>query len=237
MSLPASTTRHQLALSDAYGQLEKTTSLDEIKSIRDKAEAIRGYAQNARLGLHAQNQAAELKLQAERKAGKLLSEMHLQGGDRKSNGHPTPATLADLGIERWQSQRWQKEALLPEDDFKRFVEETNSRNVELTSAELLRRASHWATENDPNRSNGESNSQDDEATEPTPFDETDESLPKLADILDTITELKGHHELVTNLLNSDEPDSPPKTKAERALHRYVSEMGKFVVRLEQLLSR
>ena len=52
--------------------LAEARSIDEVKQIRDKAEAVRKYAQSAALGLDAQNYAAEVKLRAERKPGVCL---------------------------------------------------------------------------------------------------------------------------------------------------------------------
>src|SRR5262245_41889257 len=102
---------HELALLDHAGQaLAEAQSFDEIKDIRDKAEAVRKYAQSASLGLDVQNRAAEVKLRAERQAGKLLSEITLRGGDRRSKNHRERLKLDDLGITRNQSTRWQTEA-------------------------------------------------------------------------------------------------------------------------------
>src|ERR1700704_1282765 len=89
--------------------LAKSTNLKEIKDLRDKAAAARHYAQSAALGLKIQNQAAELKLRAERRAGQLLSEMAPHGGDRKSSCHDGNLKLADLGINSQQSARWCRE--------------------------------------------------------------------------------------------------------------------------------
>lgn len=54
--------------------------MDDIKSIRDKAEAARNYAKAAKLGLEIQNQAATIKLEAERKAGQVLHGMEKNSG-------------------------------------------------------------------------------------------------------------------------------------------------------------
>ena len=52
--------------------LAETRSVDEVRSIHDLAEAARLFARQARLGLDAQNDAAEIKLRAERRLGELL---------------------------------------------------------------------------------------------------------------------------------------------------------------------
>ncbi len=53
---------HELTLLNQAGQaLAEARSLRDIKEIRDKAEAVRKYAESASLGLDVQNRAAEVK--------------------------------------------------------------------------------------------------------------------------------------------------------------------------------
>ena len=84
----------RLALLDqARHAIATAESMDEVKDIRDKAEAARKYAESASLGLEAQNYAAEVKLRAERKAGELIAQLKLHGGDRRSNDSDDRVTL------------------------------------------------------------------------------------------------------------------------------------------------
>jgi hypothetical protein len=132
---------HELALLDQAGQaLAEARSLDEIKTVRDKAEAVRKYAQSASLGLDVQNRAAEVKLRAERQAGKLLSQLMLRGGDRRSKGHSDRLKLDDLGLTSNQSKRWQMQARIPENLFRDHITQTCKDGKELTSAGLIRLA-------------------------------------------------------------------------------------------------
>lgn len=59
-------------LEGAVRALAEARTLDEVKHVHDIATAAAEYARAARLGLEAQNHAAEIKLRAERKAGELL---------------------------------------------------------------------------------------------------------------------------------------------------------------------
>ena len=68
-------------LDAARRALAAASTLEEIKVIRDQAEAIRAYVKYQGESLEMQNQAAEIKLRAERDAGKLLKQMEKhQGG-------------------------------------------------------------------------------------------------------------------------------------------------------------
>ncbi len=70
--------------------LAEARSLDEVKVVVDLAEAARVYARQARLGLEAQNDAAELRLRAERRAGELLATMEKHAGGRPT-AQPPPS--------------------------------------------------------------------------------------------------------------------------------------------------
>ncbi len=83
---------------DAFNALARADAFDEIKEIRDKAEALRKYAQDARAGLQLQNRVAELRLRAARRAGRLLRSMALRGSDRKSDGQCPDLSLTELGL-------------------------------------------------------------------------------------------------------------------------------------------
>jgi hypothetical protein len=135
--------RELTLLDQAKQALAEARSFDQIKDIRDKAEAVRKYAQSASLGLDIQNRAAEVKLRAERQAGKLLSQLMLRGGDRRSKFCHTRMKLDDLGISRNQSTRWQFQARVPENVFREYVQETCNAGKELTSANLMRLAKQW----------------------------------------------------------------------------------------------
>lgn len=89
--------------------LEIVDEIPDIKEIRDRAEVVRQYTKSARVGFDLQNKAAEVKFRAERLAGRMLTEMPLHGGDRKSSSHRDHLILTDLGIDYSQSKRWQRQ--------------------------------------------------------------------------------------------------------------------------------
>ncbi len=129
----------------ARSALERARTIDEVKDIRDKAEALRLYTRQAGESLEMQNMCAEIKLRAERRAGELLREMEKhEGGNPNLSQDVTgsPPTLSDLGIGRMQSSRWQAIADIPEETFEAHLAETVSSGKELTSAGALKLAKH-----------------------------------------------------------------------------------------------
>lgn len=134
-STPESFQQLILALSATLGS---ATELKEIRRIRDDAELLRKAARLRRMSLSLQNEAAVVKLSAERRAGALLASLRLRGGDRKSKRRHASLKLSDLGVTRDQSKRWQREAAVPEAEFRAFINICNDRGIAIGSAALLR---------------------------------------------------------------------------------------------------
>lgn len=112
--------------------IQKATAIDEVKEVRDKAEALRIYAKQAGEALEMQNQCAEIWLRAERRIRELLAETVRPGNPQLSQR--ATIRLDELGISRSQSSRWQLTAALPDDQFERYVSTAN----ELTTASVIR---------------------------------------------------------------------------------------------------
>lgn len=138
-------------MTNALAKLDKATqmlaeakSLDEVKNIMDIAEAARTYARAAKLGLEAQNHAAEIKLRSERKAGEMLLQIDAQGkrkditfsnDDRKLSKREL---LAEEEIPEATGYRWQSVANIPEQVFEHHIAEIQETGQELTTSGLLR---------------------------------------------------------------------------------------------------
>jgi hypothetical protein len=105
--------------------------VDEAKEIRDKALAIEAYARQA-LNRHAERQAIEIRIRAERRVGQLLKEME-ESGRRQGGGRPNKkpssgtrvSTVADLGLTYDESSKWQKLAQVPEEEFQAKLKDPN----------------------------------------------------------------------------------------------------------------
>jgi N6-adenosine-specific RNA methylase IME4 len=137
--------------------LAEAKTIDEIKDVRDRALALQLYAKQA-LDRELINAATDIRVRAERKAGERLREMRESGerkgwgGDQRSSNASLPEyrSLADLGIGKMQSSRWQKLSELPQADFetrlaamqKRAVEAMDMTPEERSAAKKQRRAAH-----------------------------------------------------------------------------------------------
>lgn len=125
--------------------LEKAASIDVVKEIRDQAEALRIYAKQARQSFEMQNHCAEIKIRAERKAGRMLLDQD------KNKGAAAPAEerddiprLRDLGISHSQSSRWQSIAGIPEETFELNLDRIKDASQEITSARFMKLAAKLA---------------------------------------------------------------------------------------------
>lgn len=126
--------------------LERANSIGEVKTVHDLAEAARHYAQVSKLGLDAENYAAEIRLRAERRLGEFLAEMDLRSRRQENINRnlrsPTPMTsektLSELGYTKNQSSRWQKIASIPVEKFETYIATIKKEGEELTTAGTLR---------------------------------------------------------------------------------------------------
>lgn len=129
-------------ISEATRMLAQAKTLEDVRSIRDLAEAARVYARARDLGIEAQNQATEVRLRAERRAGELLAQASEAG--QRVTGRPEKvseaATLSDLGITRDQSSDWQAIAALPEPEFEAHIAATVAAGKPLTTAAAVRQS-------------------------------------------------------------------------------------------------
>jgi len=123
--------------------LAECQRVDEVKDIRDKAEAMAAYARQAK-DTELIQWATEIKVRAERKAGEMLRDGR-KSGERASSGGDSkkespPPTLSDIGITRDQSSRWQSLAGMSEEHFETAVATAKDTAGQVTTAFMLREA-------------------------------------------------------------------------------------------------
>jgi len=122
-------------------------TVDEVKDIRDQAEAMRAYAKQRGESQEMQNNIAEIKLRAERRIGEMLREAELKSGRPEKSLHDERIKLQDLGITEIQSHRWQQEAAIPEEDFEQHLASIRSRGEDITSFGLYKKAKELQKQN------------------------------------------------------------------------------------------
>jgi len=139
--------RELVLLIKAEQVLAEARTLDDIKDIRDKAQAAQVYAKKAGLSKSIIVHASAIKVQAERRLGQILSTLPLatsspgnQHTGKLDRLHDTTCPLRwhDLGITESDSSRAQQIASLPATTFNGYVKDCVNAGQEPTSAGWLR---------------------------------------------------------------------------------------------------
>lgn len=135
-----------VSIEHARHWLAQAQSVEQVLGLRDQAAAVEHYRKVAGHATEACNEAAELKLRAERRIGELLREMPKNtgsrnlGGDTMSPPKEAPPKLSSLGIHKKQSERWQAIATLPVDVFEGHILKARQSGGQLTTASALQLA-------------------------------------------------------------------------------------------------
>lgn len=129
-------------LDRARAWLIEATNVHQVNDMRAKAEAIRVYGVQAKMGKEAEQAACELRLRAERRIGELIRSEQASGRlARQASGNRNLASgttrLNDHGITYDESAQFQKLADVPEDVFEDRVTELRE-SESLSRAALLR---------------------------------------------------------------------------------------------------
>jgi hypothetical protein len=124
--------------------LAEAHRVDEVKDIRDKAEAMAAYARQAKDSELIQY-ATEIKVRAERRCGELLASTERAPAGRPSantseRSTDSPPTLAEMGLTRDESSRYQSLASMSTEHFETAVATAKATAGEVTTAFMLREA-------------------------------------------------------------------------------------------------
>ena len=140
----APSTADALVLYDnARHALAEYHRIDEVKAFRDKTVALQAYAKQAK-NTDLIVQATEARMRAERRAGELLIEMADRGERQKAGDadgrrpQPSVPKLADLGINKTQSSRWQALAELDPASFETKVTRASLLQSDRIAHKLIR---------------------------------------------------------------------------------------------------
>ncbi|MBA7541667.1 hypothetical protein ES705_33983 [subsurface metagenome] len=135
--------------------IQECHKVDEIKLIRDKAEAWRYILIQAKASSEYVRMAEEIKLNAERKAGGIIKELQEQGelqkpgGDRKSFFEPPRMipTLKEKDITFRQSFDWQKIDGIPNKDYFKYIKTQYEKKKQITTSGAVSLAKEIEREN------------------------------------------------------------------------------------------
>lgn len=181
----------------ARNALQVASTVDEVKDIRDKSEAMAAYARQAK-DKELLKWATEIKVRAERRAGQMLAEMPKATGAKMKGGTTggpivvPPAndaqTLAEIGVTKNESSRWQKLAAVSDEQFESAVASAKDKAGEVTTAAMMRAAKAAepekpAAEQKPRKPDPEPSPTDPPPPEYTPLDEAMDTVRELQDAL------------------------------------------------------
>jgi hypothetical protein len=133
--------RSLVMIGEATRMLAACTSLEDVRTLRDRAEALRVYTKEHHLGIEAQNHAGEIAIEADIRRGEILADMAAQGqrqrtGKEYTNGTPAP-TLADLNTTKRESADAQALAAQAE-EVRGWVAATKKRGKPVTTTRAAR---------------------------------------------------------------------------------------------------
>lgn len=124
----------------ARSALALAATVDEVKDIRDKAEALRLYARQ-RNDVEMEKHVAEIKLRAVRKIGQLSASLETaQGPNSKlltAEKNKTD-TLSDAGISIATAHRCEKIAAIAEAEFEDYIDKKYKAGVAVTITDVLK---------------------------------------------------------------------------------------------------
>lgn len=159
--------------------LAEAKTVDDVKDIRDKSEAMRAYAKQAK-NKQLEVDAAEIRIRAERRLGEMIAAQREAGnlskgaavegvGKRGSQANPhSLPTLAEAGIDKNLADRARKLAAIPEAEFTEIVSdwrERVERENERVSVNLLKSGErHAASQTVDTRTDAERDADAIEAT-------------------------------------------------------------------------
>lgn len=128
--------------------LAEAKSVDEVKDFRDKAEAMRAYARQAK-NRDLEVDAAEIRIRAERRLGEIIAQHRdadlLNAGTLLRGVEKTPRderpTLSEMGIDKNLAKRVREFAAVPEHRFENMLADWRDRvrrENERVTVDLLR---------------------------------------------------------------------------------------------------
>lgn len=149
-------------LEQARAWLVEAGSVRQVADFIGKAEAIRAYTVQRKLGTEAEFAACELKTQAERRIGELLAAEPPKRTGRPAESSPAdgPLSLADHGITKNESSESQQLAAIPKPEFDKAIEDVKAEGKRPTRQAVLNRSKATAERRARKQANAEQYAQE-----------------------------------------------------------------------------
>lgn len=129
----------------ASRMLAEVQSLDDALKVRSAAVMLEYYAKEAKLGKDAENNAAAVRIRAERKAGEYFAELKRGRAGRPGKIVAEPATISAFrsavkatDAKPHEVRRWQEISRIPAPKVEKYIEEAKAEGRDLTAAGLLK---------------------------------------------------------------------------------------------------
>lgn len=124
--------------------IEEAHNIDEVKLIRDEAEAIRYALIQAKASPEYVRMAEEIKLNAERRGGGILKEQVRKPGETNKKitfeGQRLSPTLEEMEITYRQSFDWQKINGIPNEDYFKYIKTQYEKKKQITTSGAVKLA-------------------------------------------------------------------------------------------------
>lgn len=129
-----------LTVEKARQFLAQSKSVDEVREVADKSKAVALYLRSRNASIESQNDAAEIRLRAERRLGELTKEMEKpKGGRPAETGRKSgPVSYSAQGIDKRDAAKWQQLAAIPERKFDKLIAETRAKGERITTSAPLK---------------------------------------------------------------------------------------------------
>ncbi len=122
-------------------QIERSTNVDELRTIADQAKGVEGYLRKRGASIDQLNEAVEIRLRSERRLGELWpTAPKAPAGRPKKIGVKTtpisqPPTIKELGFTKNDPRRWTALAKIPVKKFDEYIEDAK-RNAQRITGNL-----------------------------------------------------------------------------------------------------
>lgn len=122
--------------------LAEASRIDEVKNIRNQAEALEHYARQ-RKDVEMETWLTEIKLRASRRIGELSTELEKAPGPGRGKRCPTGGTsfkrdaLKAAGLSKSEAHRCEQIARVPEEVFERHIAAKNAKGQPVSAKEVI----------------------------------------------------------------------------------------------------